>query len=126
VEQASLDWSTAEVKNGVLSVGLDGERPKGWNKTFAATAAMLGGGTWSKVALRKDRIKVTGVTPGVEDKLHHFLESVVLQTNADHAPETEDDSDGDGEQELEQESGQGDSDDDPDSELTSRFKAFAD
>ncbi len=127
MEQASLDWSTAEVKNGVLSVGLDGERPKGWNKTFAATAAMLGGGsTWGKVALRKDRIKVTGVTPGVEDKLHHFLESVVLQANTDHAPETEDDSDEDGEQEPEQESSQGDSDDDPDSELTSRFKAFAD
>lgn len=125
MEQASLDWSTAEVKNGVLSVGLDGERPKGWNKTFAATAAMLGGGgTWGEVALRKDRIKVTEVAPGMEDKLRHFLESVVLQANADHAPETEDDSDEDHEGQ-EEESRQDDSDD-SDSDLTSRFKAFAD
>jgi hypothetical protein len=126
VEQAGLNWSSAEVKNGVLTVGLEGERPKGWNKTFAAIAAMLGGGgTWDKVELRKDRIKVSGVAPGMEDKLHHFLESVVLQANADHAPETEDDSDEDGE-DQEQESGQDDSADDSDSELTSRFKAFDD
>jgi hypothetical protein len=126
VQQASLNWSSAEVKNGVLSVGLDGERPKGWNKTFAATTAMLGGGgTWEKVELRKDRIKVSGVAPGMEDKLRHYLESVVLQANADHAPETEDDSDEDGEGQ-EAEAGQDDSGDDPDSDLTSRFKAFAD
>ena len=126
MEQASLDWSSAEVKNGVLSVGLDGERPKGWNKTFAATAAMLGGGaTWDKVELRKDRIKVSGVAPGVEEKLRHFLESVVLQTNADHAPEPDDESDED-QDDREEESSQEDSGDDSDSDLTSRFKAFAD
>lgn len=126
MEQASLNWSSAEVNNGVLSVGLDGERAKGWNKTFAATAALLGGGgTWEKVELRKDRIKVSGVAPGMEDKLRHYLESVVLQANADHAPDTEDESDEDGEGQ-EAEPGQDDSGDDPDSELTSRFKAFAD
>lgn len=125
MEQVSLDWSSAEVKDGVLSVALSGERPKGWSKTFAATSAMLGGGgNWDTVELKKDRVKVPGVTPGVEDKLRHFLESVILQANADHAPDTEDDSDED--QEGQEESRQDDSGDDSDSELTSRFKAFGD
>lgn len=127
VEQASLDWSTAEVRNGTLSVTLTGERPKGWDQSFAATAAMLGAGSdWDQVQLKKDKVKVSGVAPGVEDKLHHFLESVILQANADHAPETEDRSDEDQDRTEEEESSQDDSDGDSDSELTSRFKAFAD
>jgi hypothetical protein len=126
MEQARLDWSSAEVKDGVLSVGLSGERPNGWNRTFAATAALLGGGgDWDHVDLKKNRVKVSGVTPGVEDKLHHFLESVVLQANADHAPEPEDDADEDRDG-HEDEPDEEDSADDSDSELTSRFKAFGD
>lgn len=127
VEQASIDWSTAEVRNGTLSVTLTGERPKGWDQSFAATAAMLGAGSeWDQVQLKKDKVKVSGVAPGVEEKLHHFLESVILQANADHAPETEDEPDEDQERTAEAQSDQDDSGDDSDSELTSRFKAFAD
>lgn len=127
MEQASLDWSTAEVRNGVLTVAVTGERPKGWDKSFAATAAMLRGSPdWDEVQLKKDKVKVSGVAAGVEDKLHHFLESVILQANANHAPETEDESDEDRDRTEDEEPSQGDSGDDSDSELTSRFKAFAD
>jgi hypothetical protein len=125
VEPASLDWSSAKVRDGVLSVELQGERPKGWNKTFAATAAMLGGGAdWDEVELKKDKVRVTGVSPGMEDKLRHFLESVVLQANADHMPEDEDDEHE--EQESREDEDEQDAGDNSDSDLTARFRAFAD
>jgi hypothetical protein len=125
MEPATLDWSTAKVRDGVLSVELHGELPKGWDKTFSATATMLGGGgDWDDVELKKDTVRVTGVNPGVEDKLRHFLESVVQQANADHMPEEEDE-EGEEQESREEDDEQG-SGDDSDSDLTARFRAFAD
>jgi hypothetical protein len=122
VEPTSLDWSSAKVREGVLKVDLRGERPKGWSQTFAATATMLGGGgDWDEVELKKDQVRVTGVSPGMEEKLRHFLESVVQQANADHRPEEEDEDEERREDEEEQDSG-----DDSDSDLTARFRNFAD
>jgi hypothetical protein len=125
VEPATLDWSTAQVRDGVLKVELQGEKPKGWGKTFAATAAMLGGGgDWDEVELENDQIRVTGVGPGMEDKLRHFLESVVLQANSDHMPDEADETDEDEESRASE--GVEDSGTDADSDLTARFRAFAD
>ena len=110
----------------MLSVDLRGERPKGWNKTFAATATLLGGGgDWDEVAVKKDEVTVTGVSPGVEDKLRHFLESTVQQANAQHTPEEGDEG---AEQEIQEDEGEDEqaSGDDSDSDLTARFRAFAD
>ena len=121
MESTTLEWSSAKVRDGVLSVELRGERPKGWSDTFAATATMLGGGgDWEEVELKKDRVTVTGVGPGMEDKLRHFLESVVQQANAEHTPEQDEDKGSREEQDQE------DSGDDTDSDLTARFRAFAD
>jgi hypothetical protein len=129
VELPSLDWSTAKVKDGVLTVELSGERPKGWSKTFATTATLLGsGGDWDDVQLKKLRIKVTGVEPGMEERLRFFLEAVVQQADATHRPDDADQDDADTDSEdatHDGEAGDGRSDD-PDAELTARFRAFGD
>ena len=44
-------------------------------------------GAWGEIALTKKAIKVADVPPGAEDDLRHFLESVVVQVNAELAPE---------------------------------------
>src|SRR5579884_3066387 len=112
-----LDWSSAEVREGKLEVELQGERPDGWEDTFDRTVALLPGGDWGKVRLKKDRVRVHDVVEGSEERLHHFLESVVLQANAAHeAAEPEDPEP------------QGESPEEPnslDAELTERFRSFA-
>jgi hypothetical protein len=122
VELPSLDWSTATVKRGVLTVELSGERPRGWNKTFTTTAKLLGGGDWDAVELKKGKVRVSGVTPGVEERLRHFLESVVQQADANHRPEDDDPDEGSDDA---KDGGQPDSgQDDTDAETTARFQAF--
>lgn len=128
MELPTLDWSSAKVKDGVLTVEVSGERPKGWDQTFNTTAKLLGGGDWEDVELKKGKVKVTGVSPGVEEQLRHFLESVVQQADTTHQP-SEDESDrgdeGEGEGDA-GEAGEQEGSDDPDAEATSRFRAFGD
>ena len=81
-----LDWSSAEVRDGKLEVALRGELPTGWKAGFVRTVALLHGDEWGKVKLKKDRIRVHHVSEGDEDRLRHFLESVVLQANAAAEP----------------------------------------
>jgi hypothetical protein len=112
-----LDWSSAEVRDGKLEVGLQGELPRGWKGSFERTAALLGPGHWGTVKLKKDRVRVGDVVEGEESRLHHFLESVVLQANSAHeSPEYEADED------------RGADEDEPDGldgEMTKRFRSFA-
>src|SRR2546423_8778678 len=88
--QPRLDWGQAEVKDGKLTVSVAGEPPNGWKDTIEKTAALLGSGDWDTVRMKKQTVTVEGVRPGNEDKLRHFLESVVQQANATHEPEAED------------------------------------
>ena len=111
-----LDWSSAEVRESKLEVALRGELPPGWKDRFERTVALLGGGDWGKVKLKKDRVRVHEVAQGSEDRLHQFLEGVVLQANAAqeemHSSEAEDRAD-------EHEAAG------PDAEMTERFRSFA-
>jgi hypothetical protein len=121
MSEPSLDWGTAAVADGELVVSVNGELPSGWKRAFEATAKLLGHGEWQAVKLKKQRLRVGGVSPGDEDRLRHFLESVIQQTNADRAEE-EDEPDED-ERAEDEETG----DDAPgtDSEMTERFRSFA-
>jgi hypothetical protein len=112
-----LDWSSAEVRNGQLQVGLQGDLPRGWKDSFERIVRRLGGGRWGDIKLKKGLVQVDAVVEGEESQVHHFLESVVLQANSayeeaeDEAPE---DSDAD--------------EDEPagvDAEMTERFRSFA-
>jgi hypothetical protein len=121
-EQLNLDWSTAEVSDGELTIGLTGKPPKEWRDTFERTAALLGAGNW-EVTLRpkKGSVQIASVQPGEEERVRQFVEGAVLEANRALVSE----------QELYQ--GQPADDDDAldsdapsrDEELTGRFRAFA-
>jgi hypothetical protein len=123
--EPQLDWSSAEVHDSKLSVPLDGEPPRGWRDTFERTAALLGANDWDSVKLKGRQVEVTGLKQGGEEKLRHYLESIVQEANAAHAPEENEESDDD--------ERSGDHDEDsveeraasPDTEMTERFRSFA-
>lgn len=112
-----LDWSSAEVHDRTLEVGLSGEIPKGWKKRFEGTVELLPGGDWGKVSLKKNRVRVRDVAEGREDRLRHFLESVVLQANATDEPNEP--QAGEEDQDAEE-----DEADPVDIEMTERFRSF--
>jgi hypothetical protein len=115
-----LDWSTAKVRDGTLTVLIAGDPPDRWNDAFNSTAALLGGRDFEHVELKKRTARVTGVTPGSEERLRHFLESVVQQANSasrTNADEEEDLEDGESEAREDDESS--------DTQMTKRFRSFA-
>jgi len=119
--EITLDWSAAEVKNAKLTVPLEGDIPKDWKKSFEATVLLLGHGDWGEIQLKRERVQVSDVEPGSEEKLRHHLESVVTQANADHEPEESRQEAPDAD---ESESEASDDDDGPDAEMTRRFRSF--
>lgn len=120
-----LDWNTAEVSEGKLTVSLDEKPGDEWVASFERTATLLDRGTWPEIKLKKRQIVVKQVEPGSEEKLRFFLESVVQEANAEHGPD--DDEDEDSPDEPGEDSDEEDSpdDDDPDAEMTGRFRSFA-
>ncbi|HEX5224872.1 MAG TPA: hypothetical protein VFW29_07065 [Solirubrobacteraceae bacterium] len=80
-----IDWATAEVEAGALSVALAGDRPKGWRRHFVAVLDVLdvGSGGWGRVRAKKDRIEVLDIHEGSEERLRQMLEGAVGQANAD-------------------------------------------
>lgn len=117
--QRQIDWTSAEIKDGVLTVGLVGESPRGWTKRFEAVLALLehGLGDWGRITVTKQRIKVLDVQEGAERELRHLLESVLLQVNSDLAPDT-----GGGD---EDEGESGDPQVEADRKMTETFRGFA-
>lgn len=85
-----IDWASAEVRAGVLTVRLSGSASKA-SKDFEGVLRLLdqGHGGWGKVSLAKKAIEVAALQPGSESQLHHFLESVVVQVNAELVPAAE-------------------------------------
>jgi hypothetical protein len=127
MSDVKLNWSTAKVEDSKLTVDLDGELPSGWKDSFDAVARLLASSAeWGEVSLKgKKSVRVADVSDGSEERLRHFLESVVAQANADHTP---DDSDRDEDAEDDEDEG-GDDDRDaasPDDEMSERFRSFSD
>jgi hypothetical protein len=127
MSDVTLNWSTAKVEDSKLTVDLDGELPSGWKDSFDAVARLLASSAeWGEVSLKgKKSVRVADVSDGSEERLRHFLESVVAQANADHTP---DEPDRDEDAEDEEDEG-GDDDRDaasPDDEMSERFRSFSD
>jgi hypothetical protein len=91
-QETALDWSSASVDDGRLTVPVIGEVPAGWTKRAKRVVERLdrSGSSWGAVSVTKNRLRVDAVSPGTENDLHHFLESVVLQANAAFREEQED------------------------------------
>lgn len=111
-----LNWAAAEVKDGTLSVGLEGELSEEWTQSFETTVRLLGGGEWGEISIEESTVQVSDVAPGSEGKLRHHLESVVDQANADSTADEEEES-SEADSESAEEAG-------PDSEMTERFRSF--
>jgi hypothetical protein len=81
----TIDWSSAEISDGILAVEIREAAPKGWSKDFAGVLALLeqSGQGWGRVSLKGSTVRVADVQAGVEEGLRHFLESVVHQVNSD-------------------------------------------
>lgn len=113
-----LDWSSAAVSGGKLTVSLDDKPTKEWRASFERTAQLLDRGTWGDIELSKGTVTVADVVPGSEENLRFFLDSVVLEANGEQPDEDEEERD-------DEEEGGAEREDDPDREMTDRFKAFA-
>jgi hypothetical protein len=89
-ELLKLDWSSATVEDGTLTVALSAQPPKKWREAFEGTAVLLDTRHW-KVALdhKKGTVRVSAVQPGDEDELRQLLEGSVLQANATLVDEDE-------------------------------------
>jgi hypothetical protein len=126
VSEPTLDWGSAAVAEGELVVGIDGEIPSGWKASFEATAELLSHGDWKKIKVKKQQVRVGGVTPGDEDRLRHFLESAVQQANADRVEPEDDDEEADEDAESESASEtSSESEADTDATMTERFRSFS-
>ena len=131
MSDVKLNWSTAKVDQSKLTIDLDGELPSGWKKSFDAVARLLASSAeWGEVTLKgKKSVRVADVSEGSEERLRHFLESVVEQANADHRP---DDSERDGADDPGDDEDAGERDDEDrdesgsDAEMSERFRSFAD
>jgi hypothetical protein len=86
-KRREIDWASAEVREGNVVVALTGKSSKAWSDSFDGVLRLLGHGTggWGEIAHDKKTIEVHGLQPQAEGDLHHFLEAVVVQVNAELA-----------------------------------------
>jgi hypothetical protein len=85
-ETPQIDWSTAEVNEGTLSVALTGAATRPWRRDFERVLTLLGDdrhGAWGEIALTKGQVEVSEVAEGSEADVRHLLESALLQVNSD-------------------------------------------
>lgn len=119
-----LDWSSAEVNQGKLTVSLNDKPNDEWQARFERTVQLLDRGTWPGIELSKRKITVAEVEPGTEERLRFFLESAVQEANGEQP--SDQDEDEDREQEAaEDDEERGESGEDPDREMAERFRSFA-
>jgi hypothetical protein len=105
-----IERGSAQVRDGRLTVALSDKAPE----ALAGVIERLGrdGHPWGDVEVGKEKLQVGDVSPGTEAQLRHFLESAVLQANADAGLTADEDED--------------EKADSADAEMTAAFRAFAD
>lgn len=83
-----IDWASTEVRDGDVTIELSGKSSKAWRERFDTVLRLLGpsGGGWGEVRLAKGSIRVKSLQPRAEGDLRHFLESLIVQVNADLPP----------------------------------------
>jgi hypothetical protein len=111
--QASIDWASAEVKSGELTVALVGEANTEWAERVQAVVERLDrpGSAWGATKVSDTKVTVEAVGAGAEEDLRHLLDGAVQQANADFAPDVQDDA--------------GDGPSEEDSAMTEAFRSFA-
>lgn len=120
MDAPTLHWTGAEVRDGVLTVAVEGDRPKGFKPAFERTVTLLGGGPAGAVRIKGATVRVLDVDEGSADTLHHFLESVLQEVNAALVGADSDDVD------SAREEPDLDDADDADARMTERFRGLHD
>lgn len=121
-EKLELDWSSATVTDGKLTVGLTDKPTKKWRDSFDRTLGLLSVGQW-KTALnaRKASVEIASVEIGDEERVRRMLEGALLEANVtllgEEAVFDDPDHDSDPNDDQPPET--------PDEEITARFRAFA-
>jgi hypothetical protein len=112
-----IDWASAQMRDGTLRVELTGHGSKAWRARFENVLAVLDTphSSWGEARLTKKGIRVDGLQPGTESELRHFLESAVLQANADTQTEPP---------ELGAETEDGKGEPDVDEQMAATFRSF--
>lgn len=120
-QRREIDWASAEVSDGDVTVELSGKSSKAWRERFDTVLRLLGpsGGGWGEVKLAKGAIRVKALRPRAEGDLRHFLESLVVQVNAELPPGEDDDEDDAGADSVDRAAIQ-------DAEMTATLRSFAD
>ncbi|HEY7621163.1 MAG TPA: hypothetical protein VH834_15405 [Solirubrobacteraceae bacterium] len=109
-----FDWASAAVDDGELTVPVLGTPPRGWVTALQHVIDRLqrtGHGV-AKVKVTKKQVTVGEVSPGGESEVHHFLESALLQVNADLSAAEEAESEGERSE--------------SDQQMTDAFRSFGD
>ncbi len=114
VPHGEIDWATAAVRDGRLTVEITGEPGKAWSERVEKIVERLDrpGSAWGETSVKEATVRVEDVGEGAEADLRHLLESAVLQANAEFAPGDEDSDDDDAGSEE-------------DRAMTAAFRAFA-
>jgi hypothetical protein len=115
VEETHIDWGSASVDDGQLTVPLAGKPSREWRERVQSVLERLHqrGSDWGAIEVGKKKVTVDGVGAGAESDLRHLLESAVLQANADLADDDDNDTGGEGERS------------DADQRMTDTFRGFA-
>jgi hypothetical protein len=118
-EALEIDWANAEVQDGALTAPLSGSASKAWREHFNSVLRLLerSNGAWGEVGLAKKAIEVSDLQAGSEADLRHFLESIVVQVNAELAPAEQPSSDAQEPLDPQQQA---------DREMTETVRSFAD
>jgi hypothetical protein len=112
-ERTEIDWGSASVDDGRLTVEFAGKPSKEWAARLEQVIRQLArtGGGWGEIEVKKAKLRVDAVTPGSESALRHFLEGAILQADADQPPEADS---------ADEERSE------PDQRMTDAFRAFGD
>jgi hypothetical protein len=115
-DPTQIDWSSATVDDGRLTVALTGKPSSEWTEAATRVAERLQetGKRFGELKVSKKKLAIDGVTPGSEPDVRHLLESAVLQANATVAAADDE--------------GKDDDDDrsDDDQQMTDAFRGFGD
>jgi hypothetical protein len=113
---AAIDWGSAAVRDGELTVAFAGDATSDWTERLEAVIERLQrpSRAWGAIDVKRKKLRVADVTPGSEADLRHLLDSAVLQVNADFAPD-----------EPEGDARSGDESSDQDREMSEVFRSFA-
>src|SRR3954447_22177574 len=120
--EREIDWSTAEVRDATLTVGVTGDAPDDWTEYVGGVLDRLDRGTsaWGEIEVDDDQFEVDSIRRGSESDLRHLLESAVLQGNA-HFDLSDDEGDDDDREHDEDD----EDDEDVDRQMEETFRSFA-